>query len=229
VSSEPADLSARGRERAAKLPSGSGDFDELAPGREQMARGLESRPVTDASGGDALVHLSGERFVEDIVSRGRAAQDLEPITVEGAQGDRRADTAWNAEVVSMTLRFEIFPSDLDATADFYGRVVGFSIVAGRRADSPPYLSMQRDEIRVGASRRDDAQGPTHRRPPTGVEIVLEVDDVTAELHRAQTAGWPITEPVQLRPWGLRDFRVLDPSGYYLRISDRRQPSDADAP
>ena len=23
-----------------------------------------------------------------------------------------------------------------------------------------------------------------------------------------------------RPWGLRDFRVLDPAGYYLRITDR---------
>jgi len=140
----------------------------------------------------------------------------------------RADTAWDAGVVFMNLRFEIFTSDLDATADFYGRVLGFSIVADRRADSPPYLSMHRDGVRIGASRRDDAEERTHRRPPTGVEIVLEVDDVTAELRRVQTAGWPITEPVQLRPWGLRDFRVLDPSGYYLRISDRRRPSGADA-
>jgi len=24
----------------------------------------------------------------------------------------------------------------------------------------------------------------------------------------------------LRPWGLRDFRIFDPSGYYLRITER---------
>ena len=24
-----------------------------------------------------------------------------------------------------------------------------------------------------------------------------------------------------QPYGLRDFRILDPSGYYLRITDRR--------
>ena len=62
-------------------------------------------------------------------------------------------------VVEMTLRFEIFPDDLDA-------------------------------------------------------------DVAAERDQITAAGWPITEDLRDRPWGLRDFRVLDPAGYYLRITDR---------
>jgi hypothetical protein len=28
----------------------------------------------------------------------------------------------------------------------------------------------------------------------------------------------ISEPLQLRPWGLYDFRLTDPDGYYLRIT-----------
>ena len=59
-----------------------------------------------------------------------------------------------------------------------------------------------------------------RRPPTGVEIVLEVVDVEAERDRVRRAGWPITEDIASRPWGLRDFRLLDPSGYYVRLTGR---------
>ena len=59
-----------------------------------------------------------------------------------------------------------------------------------------------------------------RRPPAGVELVLEVDDVGAERDQIAAAEWPITEDLRDRPWGLRDFRVLDPAGYYLRITDR---------
>jgi len=36
----------------------------------------------------------------------------------------------------------------------------------------------------------------------------------------RAAGWPLDEDLQDRPWGLRDFRILDPDGYYLRITNR---------
>jgi lactoylglutathione lyase len=32
------------------------------------------------------------------------------------------------------------------------------------------------------------------------------------------SGYPLAAPMQDRPWGLRDFRVADPDGYYLRIT-----------
>jgi hypothetical protein len=34
------------------------------------------------------------------------------------------------------------------------------------------------------------------------------------------AGWPLTQDIALQPWGRRDFRLLDPSGYYLRVTER---------
>ena len=91
------------------------------------------------------------------------------------------DTA-NARLdgVAMTLRFEIFPSDLDATADFYTRVLRFEISADRRREPEPYMAFRRDAVRIGALHADDARS-SHRRPPVGVELVLEVDDVDDEL------------------------------------------------
>jgi lactoylglutathione lyase len=120
----------------------------------------------------------------------------------------------------MTLRFEIFPDDLDATVDFYTRVLGFRLTADRRDQPDEYVSLQRGSVRVGAARRAVPDVSDARRPPAGVELVLEVDDVNAEHDRVLAAGWPLAEDLQDRPWGLRDFRVLDPAGYYLRVTDR---------
>jgi uncharacterized glyoxalase superfamily protein PhnB len=54
----------------------------------------------------------------------------------------------------------------------------------------------------------------------GVEIVLEVDDLDGRHDRVAASGHEILEPLQERPWGLRDFRISDPDGYYLRTTSR---------
>lgn len=120
----------------------------------------------------------------------------------------------------MTLRFEIFPADLDATADFYVRVLGFQIVRDQRRSELRYLALERDGVLVGAAWRPDVRDQQSRRPPVGVELVLETDDVDQERDRVVAAGWPLAEDMVQRPWGLRDFRLLDPSGYYLRVTQR---------
>ena len=122
--------------------------------------------------------------------------------------------------MEMTLRCEIFPVDLDATVDFYARVLRFAVLKDQRHDPQAYVYLGRGPVRVGAVRADAAEVRSARLPPTGVELVLEVDDVGAERDRVAAAGWPIDEDLQLRPWGLTDFRILDPDGYYLRITDR---------
>jgi len=127
-------------------------------------------------------------------------------------------------MMEMTLRFEIFPADLDATVDFYRRVLHFRVTGDRRAAPEAYVSLQRGSVRVGALRSTDPGDRPARRPPNGVELVLEVDDVAAERDLVVAAGWPLEVDLQDRPWGLRDFRILDPSGYYLRITGRALPA-----
>jgi lactoylglutathione lyase len=122
--------------------------------------------------------------------------------------------------MDMTLRFEIFPADLDAVVDFYVRVLGFRIAKDEREDPEAYVAMQRGSVHVGALRQNVPVSSAGRRPPAGVELVLEVDDVASERDRVVAAGWPLAEDLQLRSWGLTDFRILDPAGYYLRITDR---------
>ena len=118
-----------------------------------------------------------------------------------------------------SLRLEIFPVDLTATVRFYTDLAGFSLVTDRRGDERPYVAMIRDDVRIGAAIVPGGN-PLHRRPPTGVEIVIEVDYLHAERDRIRHAGWPLEEDITRRPWGLQDFRVLDPDGYYLRFTTR---------
>ena len=50
-----------------------------------------------------------------------------------------------------------------------------------------------------------------------MELVLDVDDLEALHERVRAAGVAVM-PIERQAWGLRDFRVLDPEGYYLRIT-----------
>jgi lactoylglutathione lyase len=120
--------------------------------------------------------------------------------------------------VPTSLRIEIFPVDLDATVEFWTRALGFVIEKDERATSAPYVSLRRGDAFVGAVARDRAPDVAARRPPVGVEIVLEVDDLDQARAALDEAGVAVEEDLTDRPWGLRDFRVVDPDGYYVRVT-----------
>jgi hypothetical protein len=62
------------------------------------------------------------------------------------------------------LRIEIFPADLDATAAFYTRVLGFRITRDERAAEVAYLGLDRGRIRIGAVARDEPADRAARQP-----------------------------------------------------------------
>ena len=135
--------------------------------------------------------------------------------------------ACNGARVAAKLRCEIFPSDLDRTLRFYVEVLRFDVVKDERQADSPYLALCRDYVILGAAARAAVAEPGTRRPPVGVELVLEVDDLDTERNHVMAAGWPFIEDLTSRPWGLRDFRLVDPDGYYWRITETRLTTDLD--
>src|SRR4051794_6520799 len=112
-----------------------------------------------------------------------------------------------------TLRCEIFPADLDVTVAFYVGVLAFQVVRGERGSAFPYGALRRGA--VPSARRP---GCRSLRGSTGgrrwgsslLEVDdLEVDDLDVDRARVDAAGWPVTEEITERSWGLRDFRLLD--------------------
>ena len=124
----------------------------------------------------------------------------------------------------MRLRMELFVRDLQASVRYYREVLGFAV---ERANEG-YVSLRRGSVVLGlgpiAKLPDDGPGFTRARVTAGrgagVEIVLELDTVE-ELRRWYEhvcARTTVTEPLQGRSWGLEDFRLFDPDGYYLRLT-----------
>jgi lactoylglutathione lyase len=126
----------------------------------------------------------------------------------------------------MRLRLELFVDDVEASVAFYSGVLGFRIE--RRDDD--YISIRRGSVILGLGpvaklpERSTGHGFTRQRlavdKGAGVEIVLELDDraEVVALHDRCQAESTVVETLQLRPWGLWDFRLVDPDGYYLRVT-----------
>jgi catechol 2,3-dioxygenase-like lactoylglutathione lyase family enzyme len=115
------------------------------------------------------------------------------------------------------LRIEIFPADIDRSLAFYTRL-GFTLI-GRRDEPVPYAWLKLGAVRVGMAQRE-AIDPARRTLPIGTELVVEVDDVRAERDRVRAADIPLVEDLARREWGLTDFRLTDPDGYYWRFTSR---------
>jgi catechol 2,3-dioxygenase-like lactoylglutathione lyase family enzyme len=124
----------------------------------------------------------------------------------------------------MRLRLELFVENLDTSIAFYTGVLGFEL--RRRSDG--YASLRHGSVVLGLGSIAElpaAGGPGFSQARlraagakgAGVEIVLETDDLTA-LHDRCAAAGAVVEPLRSRPWGLTDFRITDPDGYYLRIT-----------
>jgi lactoylglutathione lyase len=113
--------------------------------------------------------------------------------------------------------------DVDVAVAFYEEVLAFHVVRDERDTDAPYVALERGGVRLGLAQRPDVPDRGQRRPPVGVELVVEVDDVDADRDRVLAARWPLVEDLTARPWGLTDFRLLDPDGYYWRVTSCPPP------
>ena len=123
----------------------------------------------------------------------------------------------------VTFRLELFVDDMEASVDFYGRVLGFAL-GQQQLDG--YTPLRNGASCLSLNRRanlpDDhpVQALGNERLGRGIELVLEVPDIEAVYQHVRLANWPLAAELQPQPWGLTDFRVIDPDGYYWRITTR---------
>ena len=119
---------------------------------------------------------------------------------------------------------ELHVPDFGPVKDFYGRL-GFGVEREEAGDDG-YLVMRRGTSALAfwpgsaAVVRHSFFGrfPAATRRGVGVEVIIEVEDVEA-LHEDARQFARIVSPLERRPWGVRDFRIEDPFGYYLRITE----------
>jgi len=129
-------------------------------------------------------------------------------------------------VILGDLRIELFVEDVERSLAFYATALGLRPAAGY--DPQGYVPVSAGGVRIGLQRRTALPPGHHFRPShftgprgVGVEIVVEVDNIEAAFTRALdaavTQGGQV-ESLTARPWGQTDFRLIDPDGYYVRVT-----------
>jgi uncharacterized glyoxalase superfamily protein PhnB len=125
------------------------------------------------------------------------------------------------------LQVELHVPDFDTVLEFYGRL-GFKKVWHRNEkNNADYLVMERDSTILNFWPGNEKvyeqsyfkQFPKDTKRGYGVELVITVDDVKV-FHDKIKSFVNIVNPLVKRPWGLWDFRIEDPFGYYLRITEK---------
>ncbi|QKK34059.1 VOC family protein (plasmid) [Rhizobium indicum] len=122
----------------------------------------------------------------------------------------------------MQLSLELFVEAPETSIDFYQRVLGFEV---QGSASAAYTMLKNGDAVIAINSRSvlstahPLRIDTGQRTGLGVEIVLKVADVEGAYRTAKKSGWPASD-LALQPWGLRDFRLVDPDGYYVRVTSR---------
>ncbi len=137
---------------------------------------------------------------------------------------RAGEETTQAKPTGMSLRLEVFVSDVEKSAEFYTRVLGFERLDGES----DYVPVRSGSVTIGLGPAAGLHKLHHFNPDVqnsrrglGMEIVLEVDDVKSYFENVKASGYKgKLTPLRTQPWGLTDFRIVDPDGYYLRITDR---------
>jgi catechol 2,3-dioxygenase-like lactoylglutathione lyase family enzyme len=143
------------------------------------------------------------------------------VPAVSAQHLRGSPNRSTSENVYTESKFELATTDPSRDVAFYSEL-GFRVVA---KTSYGYVTLKSGPVVIALSPvtsinpHDPASLPKLRRPPIGVEIVLYTNENLEKMHaRLKSLGLNPTD-IRLQPWGVRDFRLTDPGGYYIRISE----------
>lgn len=121
----------------------------------------------------------------------------------------------------MKLRLELFVESIEKSIEFYSDVLGFSLP---KDTNKSYIPVRKGDVVLGLGEMKNLpenhplKASCGQQNGLGVEVVLEVEDIKDVYNKVVEKEYPIQAELTKRPWGLEDFRIIDPDGYYLRIT-----------
>lgn len=134
--------------------------------------------------------------------------------------------------VKNTTLLELHVNDFEKVKIFYGKL-GFEIVWERKPqEKKGYLVMKKNDNILCFWPGNDyvyeqsyfKNFPNNTKRGYGVEIVIMDNDVENTYKKVKNFA-KVVDELQTQPWGLKDFRIEDPFGYYLRITEQHNMLD----
>ena len=135
-------------------------------------------------------------------------------------------------MTSNKLQLELHVEDFDEIERYYS-VMGFQKVWSRRPEGFKgymVLEMNGNTLCFWAGNEHVYDQPYFKQYPRdtprgyGVEIVLMVPEIES-YYAEHKDNANVVEPLILQPWGLKDFRAIDPAGFYLRFTSEHDIHD----
>jgi lactoylglutathione lyase len=134
-----------------------------------------------------------------------------------------------------SLQLELHVPNFQKVKDFYG-LLGFSVLWERKPEEfKGYLVVQNETgciLNFWGGNEHIFEQPYFGRFADdakrgyGVEIVVTTtQDLKKLQQRLQVAQYEVVEELIRQPWGLDDFRVEDPFGYYVRVTTPHDITD----
>jgi lactoylglutathione lyase len=120
---------------------------------------------------------------------------------------------------------ELHVSDFEKVKEYYG-TLGFKVVWENKPGGHKgylVLKMHDNILCFWPGNECVYEQPYFKQFPKntirgyGVEIVIIVNNIDSYYNKVKKFA-NIVEELVLQPWGLKDFRCVDPFGYYLRIT-----------
>lgn len=112
-------------------------------------------------------------------------------------------------------------NDLAGSIDFYRQSLGFDL-AWSWSEPPDIAAVCRDGVEITLTQRADA------KPAGAAHVYLGVSGIDDYYAALVDAGVTIVVPIGDRPYGMRDFRIADPSGNELSIGQAIAGAAAEA-
>lgn len=128
--------------------------------------------------------------------------------------------------INNSIQIELHVPDFELVKEFYGKL-GFEVVWERKPEEKKgYLVIKRDNNILCfwpgneyVEKQSYFQNfPSDTKRGYAVEIVIMTKDIDG-LYRKAESFCKIVDELQKQPWGLKDFRIEDPFGFYLRFTE----------
>ncbi len=118
---------------------------------------------------------------------------------------------------------EYFVTDMDYYKKFFCDVLGFRV----DRDDGSFVQLRRGHDKILLDGEAKSQPPDYHFynkiskdiNGIGIESCYVVDDLDETYTKAKAYPGLKLTPVKLQEWGVRDFRIVVPDNYYLRITE----------
>lgn len=130
-------------------------------------------------------------------------------------------------------KYEMKVTDLEASIAFYRDTLKFTLHEARVAERDDgrrlyHVPLSKGPVLLALGPFDDLPESHHFRKSkpgssfgVGCEFCLYIPASELELLYENVVATTQNDivPLGMRPWGARDFRVADPDGFYIRVSE----------